>query len=628
MKIKSNLKLTILIYGLLPIFVIYAISIGWLSSYHYKETLSQAQKLAESNARDIAQRTSLLLNRDIWITQTMGEMFKGIETSNPQDKIRLCHDMTQKILETNSDYLGVWFSWQLKYIDAEWKNDYGRLRNSMFYNKGKIDEKVDKMDLNGEPQNGLYHKIRLMEKTTITDPYKEDYDGRFDQEILTTSVCVPIIKNQQFQGLVGIDISLERYQHIISKLESIQNENIILFSEDGQIIASKDQSLLGKQFNITTKDNTQQTEINQQLRKGQQVNYTIQSATGDSFYSIAPIKLGHTEQTWGIAIIVPVESILAKSQKTLLTAITLGIIGLLLIGGIMFKIIHQIVTPIRKMVDLTTKVGNGDLTISIQTHRKDELGQMANSFNIMIQHLKNTIQNIQASAHEVFETSEHLKKDVDWIAQRAASHATTMQEVSTTMTEIEQSSHNSAKHATMASDMSLKAATAIQMGSKTVTEANEALAEIVNGISVVNDIAIQTNILALNAAVEAARAGERGKGFAVIATEVRKLAEKCQAASSQISQLATDGTNVADKAVLQMQQIAPEIEATSQSVMQISTNSESQQSAINQINSAINELNFQSQKNAHNAEKMAQYASKLGDKAEELNKNTSFFKVL
>jgi len=77
-----------------------------------------------------------------------------------------------------------------------------------------------------------------------------------------------------------------------------------------------------------------------------------------------------------------------------------------------------------------------------------------------------------------------------------------------------------------------------------------------------------------------------------------------------------------------MQEIAPEIEATSQSVLQISTNSESQQSAINQINSAINELNFQSQENAHNAEKMAQYASKLGDKAEELNKNTSFFKVL
>jgi len=621
MKIKSNLKLTILIYGLLPIFIIYAISIGWLSYHHYKETLSQAQKLAESNARDIAQRTSLLLNRDIWVTQTMGEMFKGLETTNPQDKIRLCHDMTQKILETNSDYLGVWFSWQLKYIDPQWKNDYGRLRNSMFYNKGKIDEKVDKMDLNGEPQNGLFHKIRLMKKTTITEPYKEDYDGRFDQELLTTSVCVPIIKNQQFQGLVGIDISLERYQHIISKLESIQNENIILFSEDGQIIASKDQSLLGKQFNINTKDN-------KQLNNGEQVNYRAKSSIGDSFYSIAPIKLGQTEQSWGIAIIVPIESILAESQKTLITAIILGIIGLLLISSIMFKITHQIVTPIRKMVDLTNKVGNGDLTISIQTNREDELGQMAHSFNIMIEHLKNTIRNIQSSSHEVYETSEHLKKDVDWIAQRASSHATTMQEVSTTMTEIEQSSQNSAKHATSASVMSIKAATAIQMGSKTVNEANEALAEIVHGISIVNDIAIQTNILALNAAVEAARAGERGKGFAVIATEVRKLAEKCQAASNQISQLATDGTTIADKAVVQMQEIAPEIEATSQSVLQISTNSESQQSAINQINSAINELNFQSQENAHNAEKMAQYASKLGDKAEELNKNTSFFKVL
>jgi len=621
MKIKSNLKLTILFYGLLPIFIIYAISIGWLSYHHYKETLSQAQKLAESNARDIAQRTSLLLNRDIWVTQTMGEMFKGLETTNPQDKIRLCHDMTQKILETNSDYLGVWFSWQLKYIDPQWKNDYGRLRNSMFYNKGKIDEKVDKMDLNGEPQNGLFHKIRLMGKTTITEPYKEDYDGRFDQEILTTSVCVPIIKNQQFQGLVGIDISLERYQHIISKLESIQNENIILFSEDGQIIASKDQSLLGKQFNINTKDN-------KQLNNGEQVNYRAKSNIGDSFYSIAPIKLGQTEQTWGIAIIVPIESILTESQKTLITAIILGIIGLLLISSIMFRTIHQIVTPIRKMVDLTNKVGNGDLTIALQTNRKDELGQMAHSFNIMIEHLKKTIRNIQASAHEVYETSEHLKKDVDWIAQRASTHATTMQEVSTTMTEIEQSSQNSAKHATSASAMSLKAATAIQMGSKTVNEANEALAEIVHGISIVNDIAIQTNILALNAAVEAARAGERGKGFAVIATEVRKLAEKCQAASNQISQLATDGTTIADKAVVQMQEIAPEIEATSQSVLQISTNSESQQIAINQINSAINELNFQSQENAHNAEKMAQYASKLGDKAEELNKNTSFFKVL
>jgi methyl-accepting chemotaxis protein len=151
--------------------------------------------------------------------------------------------------------------------------------------------------------------------------------------------------------------------------------------------------------------------------------------------------------------------------------------------------------------------------------------------------------------------------------------------------------------------------------------------EIASKVSIIGDIAYQTNILALNAAVEAARAGEHGEGFAVVAEEVRKLAERSQVAAEEINELSAEGVNVAVEAGKLLETIVPEMEKTSKLIQEISAASMEQNSGADQINTAIQQLNQVVQQNAAASEEMASSSEELAGQAEQMREIVSYFKV-
>jgi len=168
-------------------------------------------------------------------------------------------------------------------------------------------------------------------------------------------------------------------------------------------------------------------------------------------------------------------------------------------------------------------------------------------------------------------------------------------------------------------------------GIKKVTQrSNEslmAIRSITDKISVINDIAGQTNILALNAAVEAARAGEHGKGFAVVAAEVRKLAEMSANAAVEIVKLSNNSLTLAEEAVNILETVLPEIDKTNQLVLEIAAASNEQNDGADQINSAIQQLNSVTQQNAAASEQLASSSEELSAQAENLKEIISFFKA-
>jgi methyl-accepting chemotaxis protein len=175
--------------------------------------------------------------------------------------------------------------------------------------------------------------------------------------------------------------------------------------------------------------------------------------------------------------------------------------------------------------------------------------------------------------------------------------------------------------------IAVKSAEDAQEGGKAVAATVAAMREIAGKISIVEEIARQTNMLALNAAIEAARAGDHGKGFAVVAAEVRKLAERSQQAAGEISTLSISSVDIAEKAGALLGAILPNIQKTAELVQEISAASREQDSGAGQINQAIQVLDQVIQKNAAVAEEMASTAEQLSSQSAQLQGTISFFTI-
>jgi methyl-accepting chemotaxis protein len=185
-----------------------------------------------------------------------------------------------------------------------------------------------------------------------------------------------------------------------------------------------------------------------------------------------------------------------------------------------------------------------------------------------------------------------------------------------------------AENAKETEKVALISAQNINEGNKNVEKTVEAMKLIAEKVSIINDIALQTNILALNAAIEAARAGENGKGFAVVAAEVRKLAEKTRIAAGEINELSKNSVELAEKSNKILQQISPDIQKNAKLVQEIAAASFEQRRGAEQINKAINMLNEVAQQNASSSEEMATAAEELNGQAFQLLEVISFFNMI
>jgi len=274
---------------------------------------------------------------------------------------------------------------------------------------------------------------------------------------------------------------------------------------------------------------------------------------------------------------------------------------------------------------IANAVADGDLSVDVS--KLDEKNELDSAVKKMIVNLSQIIGNILGGADNITIASQQMSGASTDLSQSSSEQAASVEEISSSMEEMSANNQQNTDNAKETEQISNKAATSIISVGEASRKSLESVKNIADKISVINDIAFQTNILALNAAVEAARAGEHGRGFAVVASEVRKLAVKSKDAAEEIVSLATTSVQHTEEASKMTENLHPEIQKTSMLVQEISASSEEQNTGYIQINNAIQQLNAVTQQNAASAEEMATGSEELASQAEQLKQVIAYFKT-
>ncbi len=520
-------------------------------------------------------------------------------------------------------------------------------------------------------------------RACVIDPAPYDVGGK---TIMLASFTTPILVNGEFRGIAGADLAVNFIQELLINADRQLYDGageLALIASNGSIVAStKAPDKLGEQATALLDANELANLGN--LQSGE-VKYDIDAQDDPALNHIelfASFNIGDTDHRWVLMLVLPVNTVMADLQAmqsdlttqartdtlgmTLvgLLVATVGLLGVWLVG-------HGIARPLKQMVAMLQDIaqGEGDLTRRLNTDRADELGSIASGFNTFLGKLQSMITQVVSSVQKVSDSSEHTADIAIRTNQGVQKQLAEIELVATAVHQMTATAQDVARNATHAAEAAHHADQSAQHGMQVVQSTSHAITELateigravgvvqtlakdsedINAILVaIRSIAEQTNLLALNAAIEAARAGEQGRGFAVVADEVRNLAQKTQQATQEIQSMIQNlqsGTRDVVKvmedsqsktaiSVQQASEAAHALESITQAVSvindmntQIASAAEQQSAVAEDINRNVTNIGQVANEVAGGAEEASQASAELTRLAEQQRRLINQFKV-
>lgn len=548
------------------------------------------------------------------------------------DKRQQMTAFLQQLLKENPEFLGSYYGFEPNALDGK-DNEYrglpgqdatGRFQTYVARSGSQIVvETLEGLEDQTKDENGIragdyYLCSKENKRRCVIGPYLYPIEGK---ETLLASLSAPIVVNGQLVGVTGLDVSAAFIQQLVkdaSKRVYAGTGTLLLLSSAAVVSGhSAQEQLIGK--NINALKSAEQQLIQNALTKKQLVT----SYTATEFALAAPFFVDQDPSPWVMYMTVPADVVLADvaAQQNLLSeagqrfTTMLVVLGLMLAaGGItaVWLVSRSSIAPLKHMTLLIAAIaeGEGDLTRTLVIGRQDEVGELAGHVNTFIQRLQKMIQRLVVVGEQVRQLSAQSNGISQQTDLQVNQQQMLLEQVVTAVTEMSATAQDVARSAASAADAVRQADIAASHGNTVVQQTVNAVSnveqssglarvamqqlesnsnEIIGILAVIQGIAEQTNLLALNAAIEAARAGEQGRGFAVVADEVRALAGRTRSATEDIRVMLNNLQEGSRTAASMMQTSTDRVQETVQSARQA-------EAALVQIKEAIaqiSQMNFQ-----------------------------------